>query len=97
MTRLEEHTWIGAVVRGTEMPELKHLRGVRVQAYYKDEELQDGAEDERQVPTHVIALADRREGRAPRERKPRRANTSKGADPDTAAPAAWSSLPDPRA
>ena len=50
---------------GTSMPELKQLRGVRVQEYYEDEALQDAAEDERQVPTHGIVLVDHREGRAP--------------------------------
>jgi hypothetical protein len=66
------------------MPELKHLRGVRVQEYDEEDWLQDAAEDARPVHPPVVALADRREGRAPRAQKPRRANTSRRLDPDPA-------------
>jgi hypothetical protein len=93
-TRSEERAWIGAVGRRAEMPELKHLRGIRVQEYYAEEWLEDAAEDGRRVHTPGIAQADRREGRAPREPKPRRANNRRNREAELATLAAWSSRPD---
>jgi hypothetical protein len=63
------------------MPELKQLRGVRAQEYYEDEELQDAVDGECQGPLRGIALADRRDGQAPKERKPRRAHTGRALPP----------------
>jgi hypothetical protein len=63
------------------MPELKYLRGVRVQEYDEDECLQDGAEHEHQVSKPALALVDRLAERAPRDRKRHRANTGRSAEP----------------
>ena len=66
------------------MPELKHLRGVRMQEYDEEEWLQDVAEQETTVPKPAITRADRLDRRVSRDRKARRASIARRPESDLA-------------